>query len=291
MTSGQFSAGTPNFSYERKFITIDAITLAYWDEGEGRPLVLIHGLGASAEHWGWVMPKLIEKYRVIAIDLPGFGESSVPKPFSSVSTLNDIAPLLLKFIQQLNLVKPILVGHSLGGGCALQTAINYPDDCGGLFLLSSVGFGVEIDVLSKILSVPLFGKIFFHSHPYFIRNFFKSQSPIQDVEQLIQLTHRMYTQKAGLREFHLWLMQEGVNLTGQAHVFTCDQLGSLPFPVSVVWGNNDPMFPPSQIQAKKACFQHANVTILDQTYHNPHIERSDQIASLISDYVNSLSQK
>ena len=61
----------PYFGYRRHSISVKNYNITYWDEGSGPPLVLVHGLGGCREHWAWVFPNLVGRFRVIALDLPG----------------------------------------------------------------------------------------------------------------------------------------------------------------------------------------------------------------------------
>jgi pimeloyl-ACP methyl ester carboxylesterase len=98
-----------------------AVRLAYSEEGHGEPLLLLHGLGASSYAWRYVMPELAKKYRVIALDLKGFGQSD--KPRDDKYSLFDQARLVDRFISERKLRNLTLVGHSFGGGVALALAL------------------------------------------------------------------------------------------------------------------------------------------------------------------------
>lgn len=91
--------------------------LRYVDEGDssGADIVLIHGLGNSLYFWHAVVPLLRRRHRIIAMDVPGYGESPIPKAGFSLDTiLDDLAALLAA----LNVKHPVIIGHSLGGAIA-----------------------------------------------------------------------------------------------------------------------------------------------------------------------------
>ena len=97
------------------------VKLHYKESGQGEPVLLLHGLGASSYAWRYVTPDLARNHRVIALDLKGFGLSD--KPRDNKYSLFDQAELVDKFIKKHNLKNLTLVGHSFGGGVALALAL------------------------------------------------------------------------------------------------------------------------------------------------------------------------
>jgi pimeloyl-ACP methyl ester carboxylesterase len=118
-----------------KFIDINGSRIHYYEAGEGRPILMIHGLGGHYHQFRKpVMEALGPSYRMIAIDREGSGHST--RAEGRTGRLPEQAALVRAFIEALKLDKPLLVGHSLGGTVALQTAVDYPDQVAGLVLLS-----------------------------------------------------------------------------------------------------------------------------------------------------------
>lgn len=117
-----------------EFLTIDGTKLHYLDRGEGRPLVLIHGLGGQLRNFHYLLDRLAQSHRVIAIDRPGSGYSSSLGP--SQAGIRAQARLVVALMEQLGLEKPLLVGHSLGGAIALAAGLDFPEKVGGLALIA-----------------------------------------------------------------------------------------------------------------------------------------------------------
>lgn len=118
-----------------KFIDIDGSRIHYVDKGSGEPILMIHGLGAQLRHLTYSMVDLLAKdYRVIAFDRPGAGNSSRAKGASASFAAQ--ADLVARFIQKLELERPLLVGHSMGGAIALAIALDHPDLVRGLVLIA-----------------------------------------------------------------------------------------------------------------------------------------------------------
>jgi pimeloyl-ACP methyl ester carboxylesterase len=133
------------------------VKLYYREEGSGRPLLLIHGFGASTFTWRHLAPDLARDHRVIAVDLKGFGQSD--KPFDSRYSVYDQAELLIQLIEDKDLRDLTLVGHSFGGGIALLLALEAKQRLEGrisrLVLLDSIAYPQNIPVFFRMLDVPV----------------------------------------------------------------------------------------------------------------------------------------
>jgi len=118
-----------------RFIDIDGERIHYLDEGSGPPLVLIHGLAGQARVFTHsLLDHLKSNHRVIILDRPGCGYSTrAPKSSAAVSAQ---ARTVAGFIEALELERPLVVGHSLGGAIALALALNHPEQVAGLALLA-----------------------------------------------------------------------------------------------------------------------------------------------------------
>ena len=117
-----------------QYAEVNGINLYYETLGTGHPLVLLHGGLGSGEMFGPVRSALAERHQIIVPDLQGHGRTAdIDRPIDIRLMADDIAAL----INHLGLDKPDLVGYSLGGGVALQTAVKYPDKVGRLVVASA----------------------------------------------------------------------------------------------------------------------------------------------------------
>lgn len=156
------SAGDASDGPYARLGPIEAPVKLYYEEaGNGPPLLLIHGFGASTYTWRHIAPQLAETHRVIAVDLKGFGQSD--KPFDSRYSVFDQAELLTELIEEKDLRNLTLVGHSFGGGVALVLALEANQRLKGriakLVLLDSIAYPQQIPVFFRLLDVPLVSQI------------------------------------------------------------------------------------------------------------------------------------
>lgn len=149
-------------NYKVNYIDLDTgETLAYRQAGKGeKTVLLLHGNMSSSVHFQTLMEKLEEEYRVYALDLVGFGDSTYNRRLDS---LRDFAEDVISFIKKLDLVDIYILGWSTGGGIALEVAAEIPNRIRKIFLLSSVGI-MGYPIYKKdasfmpILSEPIFDR-------------------------------------------------------------------------------------------------------------------------------------
>lgn len=135
-------------------------SFAYTDEGEGPPVLLVHGLPGSGRDFRWLAPALSAHSRVIRLDMPGFGDT----PVEAAPGLD--VPARARFVlaasEALELERPVVAGHSMGGVVATRAAVIDPDAFGGLALVASPGLRVHRALrrgpyrsIGKLLGSPL----------------------------------------------------------------------------------------------------------------------------------------
>ncbi|WP_020575987.1 alpha/beta fold hydrolase [Actinopolymorpha alba] len=117
-----------------RYVDVNGINLYVETHGAGRPIILLHGGLGSGEMFGPILPALVDHHQVILVDLQGHGRTAdIDRPLDIRLMADDIAAL----IDHLELDRPDLVGYSLGGGVALQTAVKYPTKVGRLVVVSA----------------------------------------------------------------------------------------------------------------------------------------------------------
>ena len=134
-----------------KFLELHGERVAYREAGAGEALLLIHGMAGSSATWRAVLPQLSKKYRVVAPDLFGHGYSAKPRGDYS---LGAFAVSLRDLLDELGIARATVVGHSLGGGVAMQFTYQHRDYCDRLVLISSGGLGPDLSFTLRMLSAP-----------------------------------------------------------------------------------------------------------------------------------------
>ena len=146
---------------EAKTLEIPGFRVAYLEGGSGDPLVLIHGSGDDKDHWLSVSRYLTKHFRVIALDLPGFGESD--KSLERHYTAQDQAENIKAFTRALGLRSFHLGGHSLGGKISAVYAAKHPSQVKSLWLLAPAGvYSAQPSEMQKLIGkgfvIPIFGR-------------------------------------------------------------------------------------------------------------------------------------
>jgi pimeloyl-ACP methyl ester carboxylesterase len=146
-----------------KFIDVDGVRLHYLERGSGRPLVLVHGVGSMIDDFvlAGLVARAAERYRVIAIDRPGYGRSTRPRDRRWTPAAQ--AALLQRALRRLNVYSPVLFGHSFGATVALAYALQYP--VARLVLASGYYYpSVRLDApLLVPPAIPLIGTLMRHT--------------------------------------------------------------------------------------------------------------------------------
>ena len=136
-------------SYEE--VELHGHTVGFQISGGGPLLVLLHGITSTSEAWREVMPRLAERYTVVAPDLLGHGRSAKPQGDYS---LGAYAAGLRDLLAVLDLERGTIVGHSLGGGIAMQFSYLFPEHVERMALISSGGLGKEVHPLLRASTLP-----------------------------------------------------------------------------------------------------------------------------------------
>ena len=136
---------------EARAITLHGHRVSYLTGGEGPVIVLVHGIASTSDAWREVLPGLAQRFTVLAPDLPGHGDSAKPRgDYSLGAHASAIRDLLIALGHE----RATFVGHSLGGGIAMQLAYQFPERLERLVLVSSGGLGREVHLLLRAAALP-----------------------------------------------------------------------------------------------------------------------------------------
>jgi pimeloyl-ACP methyl ester carboxylesterase len=241
--------------------------------GEGEPLILLHGFGASTYAWRKVIPGLAASFHVIAIDLNGFGYTERPKDFESY-TREGQADLVLRVMDALGIDKAHFMSHSYGGGITIWLASRHPERLRSMVLVDSSAPTYSIDRRSRLAAVRPVARLGLR---LLLRPGSVRRSLVGSVYDSSVVTPEL------VREYYDRLRIEGVldayiGLT--APVRTPPEpvrLESIQVPTLLVWGSDDRLI---SVQAgRKAAgeFPHGEFVVLRRTGHLPMEERPDEL--------------
>lgn len=270
-------------------ISLHGDRVAYLDEGAGEVLLLIHGMGGNSNNWQAMIPALSKKFRVVAPDLLGHGQTDKPRGDYS---LGAFAVWLRDFLDALGIPRVTIVGHSLGGGIAMQFAHQHHDYCERLILVSSGGLGGEVNPALRLFSVPGSGVLLQLASSKPVLKARKALSALKSTDE--DLSHHWEAHAAlsnpENRQAFLRTLRAVVDRRGQA---VC-ALNRLHFnatkPVMVISGDQDPVIPIAHAYAAHQAMPHSRLHIIPGVAHHPHTAQPDTVASLIHDFIDANEQ-
>jgi pimeloyl-ACP methyl ester carboxylesterase len=269
-----------------KMMTLHGDRVAYRDEGAGEVLLLIHGVGGNSSSWRELVPKLSTKYRVIAPDLLGHGQSDKPRGDYS---LGAFAVWLRDFLDALNITKVTVVGHSFGGGVALQFSHQHKEYCRRLVLISSGGLGPDLGRLLRMLSLPGAELVLplITSRPAIkaanaLRA--RARSSASEVTRYSETlrAHASLSDRHTRRAF-LRTLRSVVDHRGQA-VCALNRLRA-DLPTLIIAGEEDRCIPVAHAYAAHAALPGSRLHVISGVLHQPQMERPDTVADLIDQFV------
>lgn len=261
------------------------IVLSWVEAGEGPPLLLVHGLMTSAYSWRYVISKLAQRYRVLAIDLPGAGRSGAPEELSMSPQC--LAEVLDAFVVALDLEKTYVVGNSMGGYVALWWSLVHPERFERLLIMHSPGFP-ELRlyalhaVLSLRLSEPLFGFLTRNHEQFALENVHYRNEALKSREETREYAQWTSTpaRRELLRRYLLDTMDPWKMLELPAAIERSRAHGPL-VPLRLLWSTWDPLVSPDFGKRYKALLPEADLVWLDDTSHFMHVDTPEPVVNEI----------
>ncbi len=267
--------------------TVGGTRLRYRRTGEGRPVLLLHGIGQSLEDWNEQHDRLSHTHTVLSLDLPGFGYSD---RLPGAATLGKLAGILPAFLDELGVTEPVaVVGNSLGGAVAMTLAAKHPERVSSLVLANSAGFGKEVTMVLRLLAVKPIGaalmKPSVKSSERTVSSLFYDRSLATDarIQHSFALSQRADHAKTLLDIATDLGTFRGVSPRWRASLLEAMQ--AVDVPTLVVWGDHDHVLPSTHLSAALTALPHAESHLFEKTGHMPQIERPDEFAALVEDFL------
>lgn len=279
---------------EHKFIDIHGERLAYYDEGSGDIVLLIHGMAGSSVTWREILPQLAKKYRVIAPDLLGHGQSAKPRTDYS---LGAFAVGLRDLLDELEVDSATVVGHSLGGGIAMQFLYQHPDYCQRLVLISSGGLGSDVGWMLRLLSapgaelvMPLIAPSFVLRAGDSVKSWLTSMGLRSPRGAEIWSSYSSFSD-AQTRESFLRTLRSVVDYRGQS-VSALNRLTlKADLPTLAIWGEDDTIIPVDHAYAALEARPDCQLEVLPGVGHFAHVEAPTRVVDLIDDFITATGAK
>jgi pimeloyl-ACP methyl ester carboxylesterase len=274
---------------ERDQVELHGHLVGYQIAGEGPVVGLIHGITSTSESWRRLIPRLAERYTVVAPDLLGHGGSAKPRGDYS---LGAYASGIRDLMGVLGFESGTVVGHSLGGGIALQFAYQFPEYCERLVLISSGGLGREVHPLLRAASLPGAELVL----PLLARDW-----SVRAGEAISEALGRLGIQAGsdlgefargyasltdpGARAAFLRTVRAVIGPKGQ-QVSALDRLYlAEDMPTLIVWGTDDPIIPVEHGRAAHELIPGSQLVEIEGAGHWPHLDEPDRLVEAIGEFM------
>jgi pimeloyl-ACP methyl ester carboxylesterase len=268
------------------FLTVDGMEVHYRDQGysnDSIPIVLIHGTGASLHTFDAWSNGLQKKYRLITMDLPGFGLTG-PFPDRNYS-MDHYVKFVEKFLDSMGVSKCIIGGNSLGGAVAWQFSAKNPQMVSKLILIDAAGYPLKsesVPVAFRVARIPVLNKVLTFITPRgmvrsSVENVYADPSKVTEalVDRYFKLT---------LREGNRQALVDRMSTEG--HMDYADMIKGIRHPTLVLWGEKDLLIPVSYAHRFHSDLPNSKLVILESMGHVPMEESPEESLVPVLDFLN-----
>lgn len=277
-------------SFERlplKSVMVDGQRIAYLDQGQGPPVLLIHGFGGSMWQWEHQQSALATRFRIITPDLPGSGLSDKP---DIAYTPDEMLQFLAGFLDALRIPQASLVGNSMGAGLAIGMALDHPDRVSKLVLIS----GLPPRVMDHLAN-PTIKRALTASTPSWLvsfGNFLFGGLMVDRILKDIVYDHTLLTpavlersnrnrQRPGLIKP---LMTVGDNLPAWEERYA-PRIGTITQPTMILWGEEDRVFPIKAGKLLHELIPKSAFTAIPRAGHIPQWEQPEPVNAYLRSFL------
>ncbi len=260
---------------EEKFLQIDGHKIRYLESGNSkRTLVLLHGLGASAERWDPVLPLFADEFRVIVPDLIGFGYSDKP--------LVDYTPeffseFLKNFLDASKIKRPNIIGSSLGGQISAEFAVSHPQEIEKLILVSPSGIMKQ--------STPALDA-------YIMAALYPNEQSAKNAFELMEGSGMQanpgivtgFIERMRLPNAKLAFMSTLLGIKNSELI--ASKLQTISTPTMIIWGSNDNVIPIHHADSFVSTIQDCRFFRMDGCGHTPYVQDPHTFASKSMEFFN-----
>jgi pimeloyl-ACP methyl ester carboxylesterase len=276
---------------ELREIALHGHRVFFRSAGSGPVLVLVHGITSTSDTWSNVLPYLAEHFTIVAPDLLGHGESAKPRgDYSLGAYASGIRDLLIALGHE----RATFVGHSLGGGIAMQLAYQFPEQCERLVLVASGGLGRDITPLLRAASLPgselvlplLVNERVLGAGRAVGRLLARAGLRVHtDVGQVLRGHASLSDGEARAAFVHT--LRTIVDPGGQ-RVDASDRLYlAQAIPFLIIWGEHDPIIPVEHAHAAHRLVPGSRLEVFSEAGHFPHLDDPLRFVRLLTDFMET----
>src|SRR5919198_712571 len=287
-TMTRLAEGTSDFETVQQ-VVLHGHRLSYRPAGSGPVVLLVHGIAGTSEQWADVAPVLAESFSVVAPDLLGHGQSAKPQGDYS---LGAYAVSLRDLLIVLGHRRASIVGHSLGGGIAMQFAYEYPVFAERLVVVDSGGLGRDVHPLLRAATLPgaeLVLPLLVHRRVLGLGGTFGqvlARFGLRAGPDIAEMA-RGYASlgDAEARAAFLHTVRAVIDTSGQ-RVSAADRLylSSL-LPTLIVWGRRDPLIPAVHGEFAHGQMPGSRLEVFEEAGHFPHLDEPVRFAAVLRDFL------
>lgn len=276
------------------YLQVNNIKTRYWQMGDrGNTIILLHGGTASIEFWLYNIGVLANHDRVYAFDMMGSGKSAglaspdPNRPIASYS-LTDQAEFLQAFMTALDIPVATLIGTSMGGGVALQFTLMYPDRVDKLVLVDSMGFGREINLGIRLITLPAILK-FLRPGRWMIPGMLKTNfyDGARIPPEWVELRYQVFA-LPGRERAILELGQTNFNLRGvrpEVYRPILENLDRIEQETLIIWGENDRIIPVKHAEVAASRIPKNKLYLFPKCGHHPYLEYPNKFNELVVNFL------
>ena len=282
------AAGTGG-GHELEYLTIHGHRRAFVRTGSGPALLLLHGLGADHTTWEPVIDQLARRYTVIAPDLLGHGQSDKPRADYSVG---GYANGMRDLLTVLGIDKVNVVGHSFGGGVAMQFAYQFPERTERLMLVGSGGLGPDVHRVIRAITTPgfeyLMGPLTLPGVRHVVATAMRglSRTGVKEFRDFDEVASIYETfQDFDARSAICHVTRAVVDWRGQIVTMADRAYLTEAMPLCVIWGEDDRVIPATHASLASSLAPSARVEIISNAGHFPHKDHPERFVRIVNDFV------
>ena len=277
--------------HEVRYLTIHGHKRAFVKAGSGPALLLLHGLGCDHTTWLPVISSLARRYTVIAPDLLGHGRSDKPRADYSVG---GYANGMRDLLTVLGIDKVTVVGHSFGGGVAMQFAYQYPERTERLVLVAPGGIGRDVTPAIRAITLPGFQLAMglatmpglLQATKLGLRSLAATRmNPVRDLDEVADIVQHLSDRKARSAITHV--VRAVVDWRGQVVTMADRAYLTHAMPMAVIWGADDRVIPARHADLARRIAPEATVEVIRNAGHFPHKDHPQRFVKILNDFIRS----